>query len=251
MQTVRNFFGFAGECVLVFFRSLTHLPSLPWQFGRLMDYCFHIGYKTMPMVSIMAFFLGAVLVLQTGYSLKDFAGANIYLGRISGLGMSRELAPLISALLLAGRVGSSVTAELASMKVYHEIDALKTMNVPPERILVMPRLVAIVLMMPIVVGIAIFVGWYGGAMAANQVPFINQPSEVYWANLKDVVSFRDIIDGQIKGMVFGLAVIVIACTQGLSTKGGPREIGMSVTSAVVASMVLILLLDYLLTRILM
>ncbi|MEM8549918.1 MAG: ABC transporter permease, partial [Verrucomicrobiota bacterium] len=72
MQTVRNFFGFAGECVLVFFRSITHLPSLPWQFGRLMDYCFHIGYKTMPMVSIMAFFLGAVLVLQTGYSLKDF-----------------------------------------------------------------------------------------------------------------------------------------------------------------------------------
>ena len=127
MQAIKNFFGFAGECVLVFFRSVYYLPTLPWQFSRLMDYCFNIGYKTMPMVSIMSFFLGAVLVLQTGYSLKDFAGANIYLGRISGLGMSRELAPLISALLLAGRVGSSVTAEIASMKVYHEIDALKTM----------------------------------------------------------------------------------------------------------------------------
>lgn len=251
MHALKNFFGFAGECVLVFLRSFLYLPTLPWQFGRLMDYCFNIGYKTMPMVSIMSFFLGAVLVLQTGYSLKDFAGANIYLGRISGLGMSRELAPLISALLLAGRVGSSVTAEIASMKVYHEIDALKTMNIPPERILVMPRIVAIILMMPIVVGIAIFVGWFGGAMAAHQVPFINQTPEVYWANLKAVVSFKDVIDGQIKGMVFGIAVIVISCTQGLCTKGGPREIGMSVTSAVVASMVIILLLDYLLTRILM
>ncbi len=251
MQAIKNFFGFAGECVLVFFRSLYYLPTLPWQFTRLMDYCFNIGYKTMPMVSIMAFFLGAVLVMQTGDSLEDFAGANLYLGRISGLGMSRELAPLISALLLAGRVGSSVTAEIASMKVYHEIDALKTMNVPAERILVMPRLVAIILMMPIVVGVAIFVGWYGGAMAAAHVPFIAQPEEVYWANLKHVVSFHDIIDGQIKGMIFGVSVILIACTQGLNTKGGPREIGMSVTSAVVASMVIILFLDFVLTRVLM
>lgn len=251
MQAIRDFLSFIGECILMLTRSVYYLPTVPRQFDRVIFHCFHIGYRTMPMVLIMTFFLGAVLALQTGYSLQDIPGMNVYQGSISGQGMSRELAPLITALLLAGRVGSSTTAEIASMKVYHEVDALRTMNIPPERLLVMPRLVAIILMMPIMVGFGIFVGWYGGALAASKVPFINLSTEMYWANLKDVVSFQDILDGQVKGMIFGLAVILIACTRGLRTRGGPREIGMSVTSAVVASMVIILCLDFVLTLLLM
>ncbi|WP_309385041.1 MlaE family ABC transporter permease [Cerasicoccus frondis] len=250
MNTARNILEAIGSSLVLLLRSIGYLPSLPRQLGRVFDYSFHIGYLTFPIVAILSFFLGAVLALQTGYSM-DFAGGQELIGRIVGLAVARELAPLITAFLLAGRVGSSITAEIASMTVYQEVDALRTMQTPPERILVMPRLVAILFMMPVLTIAAVLMGWFGGGVVAEHVEFIGLDPNVYWANLKSVTEFKDVMNGLIKAEFFGFVVVLIACNQGLITRGGPREIGFSVTRAVVSSMFMVLLLDYVLTRILM
>lgn len=251
MHTATRILEGIGSNVMLLLRSLLWLPKLPGQLGRLMDYAFQIGYQTFPIVAILSFFLGAVLALQTGYSLGDLAGAQSLIGRIVGLAMARELGPLITAFLLAGRVGSAITAEIASMKVYQEIDALRTMQIPPERILVMPRLVAIFLMMPVLTIISVVIGWFGGAVVAQHVAFIGLDPAVYWSSLKEIVAVRDVANGLIKAQVYGLVVVLISCNEGLMTRGGPREIGHAVTRAVVSGMFMVLLLDYLLTRVLL
>lgn len=240
-----------GSGLILLYRSLLYLPTLPRQFSRFMDYCFQMGYATLPIVGIMSFFIGAVLALQTGYSLSSVQGANEFLGSIVGLAMCRELGPVMAAFLLAGRVGSATTAELASMKVYSEIEALQTMNIPPERMLVMPRLAAIFCMMPVLTIVSIVIGWYGGMLIAHSVSFIDLDPGIYWRSLKEFATFDDVLDGLIKAQVFGLSVVLICCNTGLRTSGGPREVGTAVTRAVVASMVSILLLDYFITKVLM
>ena len=192
MNTATRILFTIGSSLTLFLRSLAYLPSLPRQLARLMDYCFSIGYLTFPIVAILSFFLGAVLALQTGYSLGGIAGMEALIGRIVGLAVARELGPLITAFLLAGRVGSAITAEIASMKVYQEVDALRTMQVAPERILVMPRLVAILLMMPILTICSIIIGWFGGAIVAEHVTFINLDPAVYWNNLKDTFPLNNL-----------------------------------------------------------
>jgi phospholipid/cholesterol/gamma-HCH transport system permease protein len=188
-----------------------------------------------------------VLALQTGYALTELGGAN-YIGAIVGLSLSRELAPVMVSILVAGRVGSAITAELASMKVYSEIDALVTMNIPPERILVMPRLIAVLFMMPVLTILGNVIGWIAGAVVCQYVQFIGVSSEVYFQSLRDAVGFSDVVDGLIKAQIFGFLVILIACHIGLRTRGGPREIGNAVTQSVVVSLVMILVLDYFVTR---
>jgi phospholipid/cholesterol/gamma-HCH transport system permease protein len=134
------------------------------------------------------------------------------------------------------------------MKVYQEIDALNTMNIPPERILVLPRLLAILIMMPVLTIIGNAVGWIGGAVVAQYVPFIGTDMDSYFQSLQNIVTFKDVFDGLIKAEIFGFFVILIACNIGLKTQGGPREIGYSVTRSVVVSLILILFLDYFVTK---
>jgi len=240
-----------GGCVILLARAIAFLPSLPLQLGRLVENCFHIGYRTFPIVALLSFFMGAVLALQTGYSLSGIAGGEELIGGIVGLGMARELGPLMAAFLLAGRMGSSITAEISSMKVYQEVDALRTMGIQPERILVMPRLVAVLIMMPVLTICTVFIGWFGGMTVAQQVGFINLDATTYWNSLRNVTQFRDVFNGLLKAEIFGLVIVLIACQQGLATRGGPREIGLAVTRSVVASMFMVLLLDYVLTHFLM
>src|SRR3990172_8407649 len=155
-----------GSTWLLLVRSLSYAGTLPRQFPRFIEQCYLIGYTTLPIVTILSFFIGSVLALQSGYSMENF-GAKQFIGTLVGLTMARELGPVMVAILIAGRVGSAVTAELASMKVYQEIDALTTMNIPPERMLVLPRLAAILVMMPVLAIIANLCGWYGGALVCQ------------------------------------------------------------------------------------
>ena len=241
----------AGGTVLLLLRVLRHLPSLPRQLPRLIDQCFQIGWATVPIIVILSFFIGAVLALQTGEGMSSFGGFKVFIGSIVGLSLSKELGPVMSAFLLAGRVGSAMTAELASMKVYQEIDALRTMSIPAERILVLPRLAAVMLMMPLLTAIAIVVGWVGGAVIAEHVDFINVSPDSYWRSLRTIVSFDIFVDGLIKGEIFGIFVVLLCCYTGLRTSGGPREIGAAVTRAVVSSMIFILIADYVITNVLL
>jgi phospholipid/cholesterol/gamma-HCH transport system permease protein len=236
-----------GGTLRLLVRAIAFAPTLPRQLPRFMEQCYQIGYTTLPIVSILSFFIGGVLALQAGYSMESF-GAKEFIGSLVGLSMARELGPMMVASLLAGRVGSAIAAELASMKVYQEVDALVTMNIPPERILVLPRLAAVIVMMPVLTIIANLVGWFGGAIVAHSVDFIALEPEKYFETLRRFTKFEDVANGLIKAEVFGFVVVLICCSIGLNTRGGPREIGAAVTKAVVVSLILILVLDYFLTQ---
>ena len=250
MNQIKLVLGNIGGTILLLVRSLKYIPTLPRQFPRFIEQCYFIGYTTLPIVTILSFFIGSVLALQSGYSMENF-GAKQFIGTLVGLSMARELGPMMVSILLAGRVGSAITAELASMKVYQEVDALETMSIPPERMLVLPRLAAVLVMMPVLAIIANLCGWYGGALVCQYTHFISVDSEAYFAALKHFMKPQDIVDGLLKAEVFGFAIVLVCCYTGLNTRGGPREIGASVTKAVVTSLILILVLDYFVTKILL
>src|SRR5664279_4720980 len=148
MKYLTVIFEHIGGTLLLMVRALKYAPTLPRQFPRFMEQCYVIGYTSLPIVTILSFFIGSVLALQSGYSMQNF-GAKQFIGTLVGMSMVRELGPVMVAILVTGRVGSAITAELASMKVYQEVDALVTMNIPPERMLVLPRLAAVLVMMPV------------------------------------------------------------------------------------------------------
>jgi phospholipid/cholesterol/gamma-HCH transport system permease protein len=238
-----------GSVVQLLFRSLSYSGSLPRQWARFIEQCYLIGYTTLPIVAILSFFIGTVLALEAGYSMSDF-GAKEYIGSLVGLSMARELGPMMTSVLLAGRVGSAITAELASMKVYQEIDALTIMNIPAAKILVLPRLAAVIVMMPVLTVISNIVGWFGGSVVARYVSSLGISPEAYFAALRHFTKFKDVLNGVEKAEVFGFVVVLVCCDIGLNTRGGPREIGAAVTRAVVVSLILILVLDYFVTKIL-
>ena len=168
-----------------------------------------------------------------------------------GISMCKEFAPVMMAILIAGRVGSAMAAEIGSMRVYQEIDALRTMNIDPVNYLVLPRMVAIALALPALVMFSIPVGWFGGALVSSFNQQIGINFNGFFESLRDEVTTGDIFNGIFKSFMFAMAIGIISCHQGLNTRGGPRGIGRSVTKAVVNSIVLILILDYFLTRILL
>jgi phospholipid/cholesterol/gamma-HCH transport system permease protein len=239
-----------GEIVVLFWRTLQALPLCWRQRGKIADQLFEIGNVSLLMVCILSLFIAGVTALQTGPVLVE-RGLGSVLGGMIGLSMCKEFAPVMMAILLAGRVGSAMAAEIGSMRVYQEIDALRTMNIDPVNYLVMPRMVAIALALPALVVFSIPVGWFGGAVVSALNQRIDVNFESFFHSLRDAVDAGDVFNGIFKSFVFALAIGIISCHQGLITGGGPRGIGRSVTKAVVNSIVLILILDYFLTRFLL
>jgi phospholipid/cholesterol/gamma-HCH transport system permease protein len=202
------------------------------------------------MVCVLSLFIGGVLALQTGPVLVE-RGLASAVGGLVGISLAKELSPVMMAILIAGRIGSAMAAEIGSMRVYQEIDALRTMNIDPLHYLVLPRLVAIAVALPMLVTFSILVGWLGGALVAFANDRIAISFQAFFANLKEVVEFGDVANGVFKAFCFAVIVGVVSCHQGLVTIGGPRGIGRSVTKAVVNSIVLIVIFDYILTRLLL
>lgn len=249
MNRITSILEGLGSGLILAVRAFASLPTAPRILKRVAEQAYNAGYSSLPIVTILCFFIGSVLALQAGISMRDF-GAKAFIGALVGESMARELGPVMVAILLAGRVGSAVTAELASMKVYSEVDALVTMNIPPERLLVLPRLLAVLLVMPVLTILANVIGWFGGALVCQYVGFIGLSADQYFQSLKEFVSVNDIFDGIVKAEVFGFVVMLIACNTGLRTRGGPREIGLAVTKSVVFSLIAILTLDYFITKVL-
>jgi phospholipid/cholesterol/gamma-HCH transport system permease protein len=238
-----------GEMVLLFWRTLLALPLMWRQRHKVFDQFFEIGNASLLMICILSFFIGGVITLQTGPLLVE-RGLAGYVGGVVGYSICRELAPVMMSILIAGRVGSAMAAEIGSMRVYQEIDALRTMNISPIHYLVLPRMVAISVTLPMLVVFATLVGWLGGGFVAAANPAIDISFPAFFANLRDMVDLKDVANGVFKSFVFAVLIGVVSCHQGLITRGGPRGIGRSVTKAVVNSIVLIVIFDYLLTRIL-
>lgn len=236
-----------GSAILLAFRAFASLPSAPRIIKRVVEQAFLGGYASLPIVSILSFFIGAVLALQAGITLQNF-GMKQIIGTLVSESLVRELGPVMVSILVAGRVASATTAELASMTVYQEVDALVTMNIPPERFLVLPRLLAVLLYMPVLAIVAIVIGWIGGAVVCHYVQFIGVEPAQYFGGVKQFLNHQKMWDGLIKAEIFGFCIILIACNTGLRTRGGPREIGFAVTRSVVFSLMTILVLDYFITK---
>jgi phospholipid/cholesterol/gamma-HCH transport system permease protein len=239
-----------GEMLILFWRTLAALPRSWRQRQKVLEQFFEIGNASLLMVCILSFFIGGVIALQTGPLLVE-RGLASAVGGVVGVSICRELAPVMMSILLAGRIGSAMAAEIGSMRVYNEIDALRTMNINPVDYLVVPRFIGISVMLPLLVIFSVLVGWLGGAIVSMVNNEIGLSFDGFFSALQDVVELKDVVNGIFKSFIFGIVVAVVSCHQGLVTRGGPRGIGRSVTKAVVNSIVLIVILDYILTRLLL
>lgn len=239
-----------GEVILLFWRTLLATPQAWRQRQKVFEQFYEIGNASLLMVCVLSFFIGAVIALQTGPVLVERSLSSA-VGGVVGIAIAKELAPVLMAILIAGRIGSAMAAEIGSMRVYQEIDALRTMNINPIHYLVLPRMLAIAAALPMLVVCSILVGWFGGAVVADMNNRMDIPFSAFYSDLRNIVVVKDVANGVFKSFCFAMIIGIISCHQGLTTIGGPRGIGRSVTKAVVNSIVCIVIFDYILTRMLL
>ena len=245
MNPIAKFlFELQGISLLVW-RSLTAMLSYP-RYGRewirQMDL---IGVGSIPIVLLTGFFTGGVLVLQTFPTLEYYSIQNES-GRSVATSLIRELGPVLSALMVSGRIGSAIAAELGSMVVSQQIDAMRAFGTDPNRKLVAPRLIALILMLPILTVAADVFGLIGGTIVANLI--YNQEVSVFVASARNGIQVEDIIGGIIKPLFFGLVIGSVACHKGLTTSGGTVGVGRSTTDAVVLSSIWVIIFDFFLSK---
>jgi len=219
--------------------------SRPFYSTELVSQMDELGVKSLAITGLTAFVTGAVLALQTAYSLEAFGGKQ-FIGRIVSLSLVRELGPILTALMVAGRVGSGITAEIGSMTVTEQVDALRSMAISPVRRLVVPRVLAVVIMMPVLTAIADLLGIIGGLGIA--VLEIGMTAQDYITSIWQQLAISDIFSGLGKTLFFGFEIAAIGCYNGLQVEGGAAAVGRSTTRTVVLASISILVSDFFLTK---
>lgn len=204
-----------------------------------------IGTKSLSIVSITALFTGMVLALQTAVGLTRF-GAKLYVGSIVSMAMVRELGPTLTAVILAGRVGAGITAELGSMAVTEQVDALRSIGASPIQKLVVPRVLACILVLPVLTVLADVLGIFGGMVIGTSELHVNW--HFYLRTVRDTLVIQDVMSGIGKSPFFGFIIGTIACYNGLSTRGGTEGVGRATTKTVVSASIAILVSDFFLTK---
>jgi phospholipid/cholesterol/gamma-HCH transport system permease protein len=228
--------------------TLRGMVSRPFYFHDVIEQFDLIGIGSLTVVLLTGFFTGAVLALQTGATLDQF-GARPFVGRLVSASMIRELGPALTGLMLAGRIGSGIAAELGSMVVTDQINALRALGTDPVRKLVVPRVLAGIFMTPVLTVVADAVGIVGGWLIS--VYQLRVASSLYWSSVTDVLYMGDVWMGIIKPFVLGYAIVTIGCYVGLRTTGGTQGVGRSTTNAVVAASVAVIAVDFFVTRLLL
>lgn len=260
MELTNRIFGRIGRGTLTFFQHFSHIKrltgqSLYWTFiapfrgkrlnwANTIDQMVRIGFDSLPIVTLIAFFVGLILAMQSAYQLKPF-GATIFVANLVAVSLIRELSPLLTAIVITGRSGSAITAEIGTMKVSEEIDALHTMGLNPIQFLVAPRTLALLIMLPCLTIIADFVGILGGyiismlTLSVTSVRYIDQTISA--------LVFRDLFSGLVKSFFFALIIASNGCYQGFIVQGGAEGVGKSTTRSVVVSIFLIITADVIFT----
>mgnify|MGYP002713139555 CR=1 FL=1 len=240
----------AGYSVDLMLRSTVQVVFLHRKIRPTIDMMFSAGVKTIPVVTIVAIFAGMILALQTGIELQRI-GSEGLIGNLVAISMTREMGPFITALIIAATVGSAIAAEIGTMSVSEEILALEVMSIDPVRFLVMPRVVALSLMVPILVGLADVLGIVGGAFVASAQLGVSMPNyfDAVRESLMDPTALlpKDIWTGLFKGWVFGAVIAIVSCSSGLRASGGALGVGRAVQLAVIQSFLLIIILGYIIT----
>ena len=242
-----SFFTEMGRFFLVLWRTLTWTPRSPYDWRELLRQMVRVGVASIPVIALTALFTGAVMALQTFTTLRRFH-AESFVGSLVALSMVRELSSVLGGLVLAGRSGSAMAAELGTMRVTEQIDALKVMATEPMHYLVVPRVWATTLMLPMLVMMGNALGIFGGYLVA--VVLMDSNPVAYIDNTFQFMDLKDLYSGLIKAAVFGLLIAVIGCQKGFYTTGGAEGVGRSTTSAVVTASIAILVADFFLTKIL-
>ncbi|HEY3380509.1 MAG TPA: ABC transporter permease [Vicinamibacterales bacterium] len=237
----------AQEYVTLCVRALRCAVTRPFYTHDLVEQLDYIGVGSLTVVLLTGFFTGAVLALQSGFTLDQF-GARPLVGRLVSASMIKELGPVLTALMITGRVGSSIAAELGSMGVTEQINALRALGTDPVRKLVVPRLLAGVLMVPALTVVADFVGIVGGWVIASGQ--LGVASSVYWNSLLDGLYVADAVMGLAKPFFLGFVIVTFACHVGLRVRGGTQGVGRGTTRAVVATSVAVLAMDFFVTKLL-
>lgn len=237
-EEVQGVLGFLGTSVLAALGLLKEPRTGNWrEVGPIME---RAGADAVPIVLLINFLVGFVMAFQGAIQLKQF-GANIYVADLVGLSVTRELGPLMTAIIVCGRSGAAFAAELGTMKVSEEIDALRTLGFGPVRFLVLPRVLGLVLVMPFLTLFADIVGILGG-LAVGLVS-LDLTASGYLIETRKVIAIWDVSSGLLKSVVFGAAIALIACQQGFATTGGAEGVGQRTTASVVAGLFALILLD--------
>lgn len=198
------------------------------------------GVSAIPIVSLIALFVGLILAFQSAYELRKYGGT-VYVVNLVAVAMTRQLGPLMTAVIVAGRSASSFAAELGTMKVGEELDALATMGLSRIKFLVVPKYLALILMMPCLTLVADLMGIAGGSVFTTAE--LGMPVNYYWTRAIDALLLKDILSGLIKSVVFGVIITEVGCHEGFGVKGGAEGVGLATTSAVVISITAIIAAD--------
>lgn len=234
----------AGSVTWFAIQALVAAVRPPWFGGQLVGQLFRIGFLSLPVVGLTALFTGAALALNI-YTGGARFNAESFVPNIVALGIVRELGPVIAALMLAGRVSSGIAAEIGAMRATEQIDALHTLSTDPMRYLIAPRIVAGVIVLPVLVFIADVIGVFGGFLVSTNT--LDFDATVYVRNTVDILERWDVISGLIKAAVFGFLLTLMGCYHGYNAQGGAQGVGRAATNAVVSAAVLIFAANFLLT----
>lgn len=244
-RVVLLFLATTGRLALFAGAGFSHCVRPPFYPRIIVRQMVDIGYYSLPVVGLTAIFAGMVMALQTYTGTSRFS-AESAVANIVVLALTRELGPVLAGLMVAGRIGASLAAEIGTMRVTEQIDALTTLSTNPMKYLVAPRLIAGVVMFPVLVLVADIIGVFGGYVVAVYKLGFN--ASIYIQNTYNFLQAEDVISGLVKAAVFGIIVTLMGCYHGYHSKGGAQGVGTATTNAVVSACILILAFDYILTE---
>jgi phospholipid/cholesterol/gamma-HCH transport system permease protein len=247
-DTLNRFFNQLGEVGLLSRDFVRYLFRRPFDTQLFIEQLDNVGWRSLNVVNLTAVFTGMVLALQMGGFLSRF-GAKIYVSRIMGISLLREMGPVLTALMLGARVGAGITAELGSMTVTEQVEAMRALASSPVKKLVVPRVLATIVMLPVLTMLSDAVGLFGGLLIA--VTQLGVGADYFYSSLIQNVAISDLMSGLGKALFFGYLIGIIACNKGLSASGGADGVGRATTSAVVAASVSVLVSDFFLTKLFM
>ena len=247
-QRVLNSFNQAGDFAVISGRAFAAAFKRPFDYPNLMHQFQAVGVNSIPVIVLTSVAISMVFAVQLSFGFKQFQAEGLA-SQVQGLAIVRELAPVITGLMMAGRVGSAMAAELGTMQVTEQIDALECLATDPIHYLFVPRLLASMVMLPLLTGLSIYVGFWGGYLLL--VGVIGQSGYVYSTEFYKLLTFRDVGIALIKAFVFGMIIALVGCWRGYRTQGGAVGVGNAPTSSVVTSSLWILISDFFLTKLLL
>jgi phospholipid/cholesterol/gamma-HCH transport system permease protein len=237
---VRGFFRYVGELAILFGQIILATVMPPFNGYRFMAQAQRVGPGSFLIVSLVGLFVGMIIALQMAYMMMKLS-AEIYIPNVIAVSLTRELAPVLSALIVAGRVGAGITAEIGTMLVTEQVDALKAFATDPIRYLAVPRFLALAVMLPILTLFSTSVGIYGGFLICSYKLSIS--SHMFWSMVFDSLVVKDVVTGLTKTIFFGMIIATVGCYEGFNVKGGADGVGRATTMSVVRSFIMIIMFD--------